>query len=160
MVVHQVYHFRPNFSIWFVAMVTKMLNLQKYSRINSSEGRIKLKRCRIVYNISLYKKIVFHCCCLSILVAVATLNFHRLINGKNESWHLLLFHCRYFDESFLEMFDEWSSLYQTYIFCLNLSIWLVVVATTRLNLRKIFKNQLIRSYMYMGDKTETLQKCS
>ena len=31
--------------------------------------------------------------------------------GKNENWHLpvLLFHCRYFDLSFLEMFDEWSS---------------------------------------------------
>ena len=40
---------------------------------------------------------------------MATLIFHRLINGKNENWHLLLFHCRYFDESFLEMFDEWSS---------------------------------------------------
>ena len=40
---------------------------------------------------------------------MATLNFHGLINGKNENLHLLLFHCRYFDESFLEMFDEWSS---------------------------------------------------
>ena len=42
---------------------------------------------------------------------MATLNFHGLINGKNENFHLLLhiFHCRYFDESFLEMFDEWSS---------------------------------------------------
>ena len=40
---------------------------------------------------------------------MATLNFHGLINGKNENLHLLLFHCRYFDESFLEMFDECSS---------------------------------------------------
>ena len=29
--------------------------------------------------------------------------------GRNENWHLLLFHCRHFDYSFLEMFDEWSS---------------------------------------------------
>ena len=40
---------------------------------------------------------------------MVTLNFHRFINRKNENWHLLLVHCRYFDESFLEMFDEWSS---------------------------------------------------
>ena len=32
--------------------------------------------------------------------------------GKNENWHLLLFHCRYLDESFLEMFAEWSSTKQ------------------------------------------------
>ena len=31
---------------------------------------------------------------------MATLNFHELINGKNENLHLLLFHCRYVDESF------------------------------------------------------------
>ena len=37
---------------------------------------------RIVYNISLYKKGVFYCHCLSTLVAMATLNFHRLIMGK------------------------------------------------------------------------------
>ena len=30
-------------------------------------------------------------------------------NGKNENWHLLLSHCRYFDKSFTEMFLEWSS---------------------------------------------------
>ena len=40
---------------------------------------------------------------------MATLNFHGLINGKNKNLHLLLFHCRYFDKTVLEMFDDWSS---------------------------------------------------
>ena len=35
-------------------------------------------------------------------------------NGKNENWHLLLFHCGYFDESFLEMFFESSSTKHTF----------------------------------------------
>ena len=35
-----------------------------------------------------------------------TLIFRRLIIGKNENWYLLLFHCRYFDKSFLEMVVE------------------------------------------------------
>ena len=60
----------------------------------------------------------------------------------------------FLDESFLEMFDEWSSTKHT--FCSNLSIWLVVMATKRLNLQKIYKTQL-RSYL--GDKAEILQKC-
>ena len=77
--------------------------------------------------------------------------------GKNENWHLLLIHCRYFDESFLEMFVEWSST--KHIGPLpNLSIRLVVMATKMLNLQKILKIKLLRSYM--GDKGETLQKCS
>ena len=33
--------------------------------------------------------------------ASATLNFHGLINGKYENLCLLLFHCRYFDESLM-----------------------------------------------------------
>ena len=37
---------------------------------------------------------------------MALLNFHGFTNGKNENLHLLLFHCRYFEKSFLEMFDE------------------------------------------------------
>ena len=58
---------------------------------------------------------------------MVTLNFHGLINGKNENWHLLLFHCKHFDYSFLEMFDEWSST-KHILFCPNLSIRLVVMA--------------------------------
>ena len=67
---------------------------------------IQLKLCRTVYN-----TLLFYCRCLSTLVAMATLNFHRLINEKNENWHLWLFHCRYFDESFSEMLDELSSIF-------------------------------------------------
>ena len=49
---------------------------------------ISLKLYRIVHNISLYKKIIcFYSFCLSTLVAMATLNFCRLIMGKNENWH-------------------------------------------------------------------------
>ena len=108
---------------------------------------IKLKLWRIVHNISLYKNFVFNCRCLNTFVAMATLNFHRLRMGN---WKLP-FHCGYFDKSsFKNVY--WVILYQT--FCQKLSIWLVVMATKMLNLRKIFKNQLFRSYM--GDKAETL----
>ena len=43
-------------------------------KINSSEAVwwIKLKLCRIVSKISLYKNVIFHCCCSSTLVAMAT----------------------------------------------------------------------------------------
>ena len=41
--------------------------------------------------------------------------FPLAYNGKNENWHLLLFHCRYFDKSFLEMFVEWSSTKYTFL---------------------------------------------
>ena len=60
----------------------------------------------------------------------------------------------FLDKSFLEMFDEWSSTKHT--FCSNLPIWLVVMATKRLNLQNIYKTQF-RSYV--GDKAEILQKC-
>ena len=86
------------------------------------------------------------------MVAIATLNFHRLIMGKNENWHVLLFHCRYFDDFVLEMFVEWSFTNRV------LFVQMVVMATKRLSLRKILKNQLLKSYM--GDEAETLQKCS
>ena len=39
---------------------------------------------------------------------MATLNFHKLIMGKMKIGIYCLFHCRYFDESVLEMFVEWS----------------------------------------------------
>ena len=69
-------------------------------------------------------------------------------NGKNENWHLLLFHCRYFDESLS------GPLPNIYFLSKPLN-WIGVKATSGLNL---FKNQLLRSYM--GEKAETLQKCS
>ena len=44
---------------------------------------------------------------------MATYICHWLIMGKNENWHLLLSHCRYFDKGFIEMFLEWSSTKRT-----------------------------------------------
>ena len=39
--------------------------------------------------------------------------------GKNESWHLLLPHCRFLDKTFIEMFLEWSSAQNIAFFCCN-----------------------------------------
>ena len=57
---------------------------KKYSEIFSSEAirGIKLKFCRTVHNISLYKNYVFYCCCLCAFVAMATYSFHRRTMGK------------------------------------------------------------------------------
>ena len=84
-VLHQAYHFSPNLSVWSVATTSERLNLRKYiKKINSEAIRgIKMKLCRIIHNIIRYKKTVFYCHCLSTLVAMATLNFHRLIMGKS-----------------------------------------------------------------------------
>ena len=43
---------------------------------------MKLKLCRNVHNISLYKQFVFSCRCSCAFVATATYSFHRLIMGK------------------------------------------------------------------------------
>ena len=42
-----------------------------------------------------------------------------------------------FHGSFLEMYVEWSST--KHIFCRNISIWLVVMATKKLNLQNVFQ---------------------
>ena len=57
---------------------------KKYSKIFSSEAirGMKLKLCRNVHNISLYKYYVFYCRCSCAFVTMATYNFHRLIMGK------------------------------------------------------------------------------
>ena len=67
---------------------------------------------------------------------------------KNENWHLLLSHCRYFDKRNI----PWVVLYKTYLFHCNLLTWLVTMATKRQNLRKNIKNQLFRSCL--GNKAE------
>ena len=64
-----------------VAMATERLNLHKKKKKIISRG-IKLKLCRNVYNISLYKKDIFYCRCLCAFVSMATYNFHWLIMGK------------------------------------------------------------------------------
>ena len=52
---------------------------------------------------------------------MATYNCHWLIMGKNENWHLLLSHCRFFDKTFTEMFLEWSSTnHMNFVQLLNL----------------------------------------
>ena len=93
-VLYQTYTFSPNLSNWLVVMAAK--------KINSSEAiwGINLKLCSKVHSISFYKKILFllllhmHFGCYGIL------KFPQTYNGENKNWHLLLFHCRYFDESF------------------------------------------------------------
>ena len=76
-ILHMFAIFEPS---WLVVMATKRLNFWR-KQINSSEAiwGIKLKLFRNVHSTSLYKTIVFFCCCLSTLVAMATSSFHRLI---------------------------------------------------------------------------------
>ena len=75
---------------------------EKYSKIISSEAiwRMKLKLCRNVHNISLYKKCVFycHCHCSLCFRCYGNLKFPLTYNEKSESTSrsLLLCHCRYF----------------------------------------------------------------
>ena len=60
--LYRPYEFCPNRWIWLVAMATERLNLRKkYSKIIFSEAirGMKLKLCRNVHNISLYKSYVF-----------------------------------------------------------------------------------------------------
>ena len=57
---------------------------KKYSKIFSSEALrgMKLKFCRNVHKISLYKNYVFYCRCSCAFVAMATYSFHRLTMRK------------------------------------------------------------------------------
>ena len=92
-----------------------------------------------------------------VAVAMATSNLHRLINGKNKNWHLLLFPCRYFDESFLEMFVKWSSTKHI--------IFVQTSQFDRLSWQpkcSIFEkySKIDSSEAIWEDKAETLQKCS
>ena len=112
MVRHEPYHFRPNLSVCLVAMATKMLNLHKNIKKNNSSEvirEIKLKLCRIFFIILASIKLLFYCHCLSTLVAVATLNFHRLIMGKMKIGIYCNFSADILTEVFLEMFVYWSS---------------------------------------------------
>ena len=76
---------------------------KKYSKIISLEALrgMKLKVCRNVHNISLYKNYVFyfHCSCLG-FHCYGNLNFPLTCNEKSGSRSLLLSHCRYFDKTF------------------------------------------------------------
>ena len=98
---------------------------------------IKLKLCRIVSNISFYKSIIF------IAVAQALWLLWQLkvsIDLQSEKWKLR------FIATSLQIFWQkfyknvcWVVLHQAYHYSLNLSIWLVAMATERLNLQKNIK---------------------
>ena len=64
---------------------------------------IKLKLCRNVHNISLYKKGLFLLPLLMYFRCYGNLKFPLTYNGKSENWLLLLSHCRYFYQNFTEM---------------------------------------------------------
>ena len=129
-VPYQTYRFCPNLWIWLVIMATKRLNFRKIFKCISSEAiiGIKLKLCRNVHNISIYKKIVFYCYCSCTFVAMT-------YNRKSENGHLLLSHCRYFDKSFSEIFVVWSST-KLIILVQTSQIDGLVMATKRLNFWK------------------------
>ena len=122
------------------------------NQLSRSYGGIKLKLCKIFSNISLYKNVVL----LSLLKHFGC--YHG--NFKWQKWKLrfIAISLQIFWRKFYRNVC-WMVLHNAYHFSLNLSIWLVAMATEMLNLRKnIFKTQLLRSYN--GDKAETLQNCS
>ena len=87
---------------------------------------------------------------------MATLNCHRLIMGKMNIGIYCYFIADILTKVFLEMFVEWSSTkHILFVQPLNL---IGFHGNQSLNLRKILKNQLLRSYK--GDEAKTLQKCS
>ena len=90
-----------------------------------------------IHNISLYKNYVFYCCCSCAFLATATDNFHRLMAFISIS--LQIFWQKFFRNV------PWVDLYHTYEFRPNRWIWLVAMATERINLRKnIKKSEAIR----------------
>ena len=77
-------------------------------KIISSEAirGIKLKLCRNVCLISLYKNDFVYCCWSDMCFhCYGKFKFPFAYNGKMENWPLLLSHCRYFDNRFTEMFS-------------------------------------------------------
>ena len=106
-VLYLAYELCPTRWIWLVAMATERLNLRGGgSEIFSSEAitGMKLKLCRNIHNINLYKNYVF------VDVAyVLWLLWHWLVMGKNENWQLLLSYIDILAKKLSEMFTEWSS---------------------------------------------------
>ena len=103
-------------------------------KINSSEAvlGIKLKLCRIVSNISIYKN-YFYCRCSSTLLWQLKVS----IDLQWEKWKLrfIAISLQIFWQKFYRNVC-WVALNQAYHFKLNLWIWLVTMATERLNLQK------------------------
>ena len=80
---------------------------KRYAKIISSEAirGMKLKLCRNVHNIKLYKHTVLMLL-LMCFRCYGNLKFRLTYNGKSERRPLLLSHCKYFDKKFTEMFLE------------------------------------------------------
>ena len=86
----------------------------KFSKTISSEairwgggrgGGVKLKLCRTVNNISLYKRDISFLCWLCFR-CYGNIKFPFSFNGKSENLPLLISQSRYFDKSFTELFLE------------------------------------------------------
>ena len=129
-VLYQLYHFCPDFLIWLVVMATQRLNLHPQKKKNiSSVGKrgIKLKLCRNVHNISLYKKGISNAiaCVLSLLWQLKV-----SIDLQWEKWKLafVAFSLQIFWQEFYRNVP-WVVIYQTYYICPNLWIVLVAMAT-------------------------------
>ena len=95
---------------------------------------IKLNLCRNVLSFSLHKNLI--------LVEVAQahwilwqLKLPIYYNGKDEYWHLLLTHCRYFDKEFYQI-CLLSGPYSNIESVSKLLNSLVAMAIKRLNIRK------------------------
>ena len=116
-----------------------------YAKSSSSEAirGMKLKLCRNVHNISLYKNYVFYCRCSCAFIAMATYNFHRLIMGKVKVG--LYFYLT--ADILTKVFQKCSlssPLPNIWVLSKPL-IWLVAMATERINLwKKIKKSEAIR----------------
>ena len=134
-VLYETYEFCANHWIWLVAMA-KFAN--KYSKIISSEAirGMKLKLCRNVHNIRLYISYDFCSRCSCAFIAMTTL-FPLTYNGKSEKKHLLLSQQIFWQRFYRHI--PWVVLYETYEFCPNRWIWLVAMATKRINSRKNIK---------------------
>ena len=110
-VLYNTYHFCVNLLIWLVAMAIEKANLEKqYQTIIYSEAIrwIKLKRCRNIHSISLYKNDVL----LPLLIyfrCYGNLTFPLTYNEKSENWHKCCLIADILTKMFWEMFVEGSS---------------------------------------------------
>ena len=71
------------------------VNFRKEIKNPTPIREIKLKLCRNVQSINCYKRVAF-----IVILFLCNFMFPQTYNGEIEKWHLLLFHCRYFDKTF------------------------------------------------------------
>ena len=90
-------------------MATERLNLRKkYSKIVSEAKGDEAETAKMSIILA-FTKNCFLLLLLMYFSCYGNIKFSLTYNGKSENWHLLPFHCRYFDKSYSEMFIEWSS---------------------------------------------------